>query len=197
MLSTVSRRGVTRLLQPPPEAGPFSCGRLPRRASRQDLSPAAVLDARRRKAPPRRAARRGLSAVLRGVPFPSSTRVETSGRPSTRVARSRLALDARRVILLGSGFGKQLPSALPTVPGPIFGSADPRNAPERYWPLTLNRCGAGGPRTFHESVEKVGRARAASGIITPSIAYISRVDGVEGNLPSDATHRQRSEKSTR
>ena len=39
--------------------------------------------------------------------------------------------------------------------------------------------------------------RAASCIITPSIAYISRVDGVEGNLPSDATHRQRSEKSTR
>ena len=53
-----------------------------------------------------------------------------------------------------SGFGKQPLSVLPSVPGPLFSTADVRNDPFPYWPLTLNSKGRG---DHHERVVRLGK----------------------------------------
>ena len=69
-----------------------------------------------------------------------------------------------------SSLGKQPLSLLPTVPGPIFGSSDVRNDPQRYWPLTLNRCGSG---DHHERVVRLGKDMPHSRWQTASAAKFS------------------------
>lgn len=86
--------------------------------------------------------------------FLASGNARTATAASPLRSRGIAKRSAQRAFNPNSSLGKQVLSSLPTGPGPVFGSSDMRNQPQRYWPLTLNRCGSG---NHHERVVRLGK----------------------------------------
>ena len=98
------------------------------------------------------------SRLLAGLDGPAGAPGEAEGQAkSVRFQYPRRNPPAVRPTMPfnpNSSFGKQPLSVLKTVPGPHFGSADARNDPFPYWPLTLNPKGSG---EHHERVVRAGK----------------------------------------